>query len=426
MAVLLRLFLHKKMVINITTLILIIATVFTVARFQAVGANSLEPSFITPDVCELDSQSQEFTWSSNDLSVESWVLKAGSYPGTEDYYAGPFLDVTERSHTVSGFPSDGSIAYVSLWYKLDGQSWQYVIKECQTIDLKVPEMIYPNPCELTSQSQEFVWSGEDTNVDRWIFMVGTTEAGWDLFFSGALNASQTSITVNNLPTDGSTAYTRLMYRVPGSNSWQSVLGECSAAEIDVPDDPYFTSHSVDACLFAGNSEFIQWNDNNSDVEQYWLYVGSNRGWADAFNSYSIGKDNSVVATGLPADGRMLHMRLWYRIAGAWGWQDQSCEAWTAPIPPGFTSHDPDNCQFDSSSQVLEWDNNELAGITQYWIYAGDSEGSANIFNSGLLNNMTSLSLDGLPTDGSDVYLRLWFIHEGRWGWTDQVCRSTGA
>ena len=56
-----------------------------------------------------------------------------------------------------------------------------------------------------------MWNANGTAVSEWWLYVGTSPGARDILDSGSLG-SATSMTVNNLPTDGSTVYARLFYR----------------------------------------------------------------------------------------------------------------------------------------------------------------------------------------------------------------------
>ena len=65
------------------------------------------------------------------------------------------------------------------------------------------------------------------------------------------------------------------------------------------------------------SETFTWAANGAAVTEWWLYVGSSAGEHDLHDSGSLDESLSTTVTGLPTDGRTIHVRLWYLIAGSW-------------------------------------------------------------------------------------------------------------
>lgn len=82
----------------------------------------------------------------------------------------------------------------------------------------------------------------------------------------------------------------------------------------------------------------------------------------------------------------------------------------------ITSIDPsDGSTLTTSSQNFSWTG---AGVTEYWLYVGTSAAGQDILNSGSLGTSTSTTVNGIPTDGSAVYVRLWHLEGGNWLNTD--------
>lgn len=69
----------------------------------------------------------------------------------------------------------------------------------------------------------------------------------------------------------------------------------------------------------------------------------------------------------------------------------------------------------AASQNFSWTG---TGVTEYWLYVGTSVAGQDILNSGSLGTLTSTTVNGLPTDGSTVYVRLWHFEGGNWLNTD--------
>ncbi len=68
-----------------------------------------------------------------------------------------------------------------------------------------------------------------------------------------------------------------------------------------------------------------------------------------------------------------------------------------------------------SSQTFTWTAG--SGVTAYWLYVGTTAGSNNLFDLSLGTSL-SATATGLPTNGSTVYVRLWWLLSGSWRFAD--------
>ncbi len=101
--------------------------------------------------------------------------------------------------------------------------------------------------------------------------------------------------------------------------------------------PTITSPTPGTTLPPGGT-FFRWEAGGSNVTEWWIYVGTSPGAADIYDSLSLGTRISDTVNGLPTDGSTVHVRLWYRINGAWPFTDFTYTAFTTPnrlsaLPP---------------------------------------------------------------------------------------------
>jgi hypothetical protein len=81
-------------------------------------------------------------------------------------------------------------------------------------------------------------------------------------------------------------------------------------------------------------------------------------------------------------------------------------------------------QLESSDVYFEFSDNG-ATVDRWWLYVGSSVGSRDYFDSGNLNALNSVTATGLPTDGSTVYVRLWYGQIGvPWSYIDAEYTAT--
>ena len=281
-----------------------------------------------------------------------------------------------------------------------------------------PEITSPTPdiaTVLSGSSETFGWTDGTSGSTLYLY-VGTTLGAKDIFEGGV---SGTSETVSGLPTDGSDVYVRLWWRLSGEVTWNGTNYSYKAATVDViiAATPELTSPTPDiATVLSGSSETFGWTDGTSGSTLY-LYVGTTLGAKDIFEGGVSGTSETV--SGLPTDGSDVYVRLWWRLSGevTWDGTNYSYKAATVDViiaaTPELTSPTPDIATvLSGSSETFGWTDG-TSGSTLY-LYVGTTLGAKDIFEGGVSG--TSETVSGLPTDGSDVYVRLWWRLSGEVTW----------
>ncbi|MHA2101698.1 MAG: hypothetical protein ACW99A_23875 [Candidatus Kariarchaeaceae archaeon] len=178
-----------------------------------------------------------------------------------------------------------------------------------------PAITSPTPgSTLSGYTVTFSWTAGGTAVSAWWVYIGTTTGGWEIYNSGNLG-SNTSLTVNNIPTDGSTVYVRLWYNAGG---WKYMDYEYKASLIDIV-PPKMTLPTPSSTLACGNVTFT-WTKNTTPVTQWWVYVGTTTGGWEIYNSGNLGSNTSLTVNNIPTDGSIVYVRLWY-YSGGWKYMD---------------------------------------------------------------------------------------------------------
>jgi len=265
---------------------------------------------------------------------------------------------------------------------------------------------------LVGDNVTFEWTPGDVTVSQWWLYVGSATGGREYYNSGSLGTSLFE-TVTGLPTNGSTIYVRLWHRE--GSVWRSTDAQYTASAAT---EPAIFSPSAGSTL--RQMETFEWAANGTAVAQWWLYVGSDVGGSDIYNSGSLGTSLFETVTGLPTDGRTVHVRLWYRTNGMWRSVDTQYNAMTAGVP-AITSHAA-GAALTGQGVTFEWAANGES-VSQYWLYVGSSIGSRDIYDSGSLGTQLSHTVSGLPADGSEIHVRLWYRVAGVWRSSDRVFTS---
>jgi glucose/arabinose dehydrogenase len=257
----------------------------------------------------LGGASVPFQWTANGELVDEWWLYAGSIAGGRD-----ILD-TGSLGTATGttilVPTDGRQIHVRLYFRV-GAQWR-LRDFSYTAAMIAPAITSPSPgSTLAGRSVSFSWTANGESVAEWWLYFGSTLGGLDIADSGSLGSS-TGITVN-VPTDGRQVHVRLWYRVGAQ--WRSRDFQYTAALIQ----PAITAPSPGSTL-AGSSVLFSWTSNGFPVTEWWIYAGSAPGGKEYLDSGSLGAALQATLSGLPVGGSIVHLRLWYRIAGLWQFSD---------------------------------------------------------------------------------------------------------
>jgi len=160
---------------------------------------------------------------------------------------------------------------------------------------------------LAGYTDTFSWLSNGTNVAEYWVYVGSESVPTQYGNSRSLSSTTLSYTPTGLPLDGSEVYVTLFWLEEGATEWQSVVYTYTAA---TGDGPAFTSPQSGNTL-ASVSDTFTWTDNDSGATQYWLYLGSDVGAKDYYNSGLLEDVTSeLVQAYLPTDESTVYGRLW--------------------------------------------------------------------------------------------------------------------
>ena len=181
-------------------------------------------------------------------------------------------------------------------------------------DLRAAQMALPQSGDkFISKKVRFQWS-PGVGVTSYRLQIGKTKGGGE--YADVTLSNATSYTVENLPEDGSSVYSRLHSLI--ENKWESgdetylasSGGGARAARILTP--------IVNVQLESSRVEFT-W-DEGANVSEYLLYVGSTPGGAE-FARRSTLKARSAIVENLPGNGQSVFARLYSRLSGGWTYTD---------------------------------------------------------------------------------------------------------
>ncbi len=329
------------------------------------------------------------------LGASQYACWIGSSYGRYDLGAGAYTPGTNTAtFTV---PTDGGPVYVTLWSYINAV-WQrsdYWFITQTGAGNRPARLTSPavNGSTLAGTSTTFNWDAGAGTTSHALW-VGNAPDGYDIY--NALEGAGTSRNVT-LPADCRKIYVTVHSLIGGayqSNSYQFTCANVGnpAATVATP----ATGSSLGSASLA-----LTWNAGTG-VSNYALWVGSTPGAYDLYSG-SEGLNVNKTVTGLPTDGRVLHVTLWSLINGVY----QNNTAWYIGWNNGatqrahLTSH-ASGASLPDAATPFVW--NTGAGVTSYALWVGSTVGGYDLYNA--LEGMNTTRLVTLPTDGRKVYVTL--------------------
>lgn len=381
-------------------------TALTISQFRdSGGGTSCSTAQMTGPTNGATIQSTTtFTWNAGSGIAEYW-LYVGTTPGGNNLLNAS--QGTNLSRTVSNLP--GGNIYVTLWSRCAStgawtqNSYSYVVPAAS----QPAQMTSPvNGSTFTSATATFTWN-TGTGVSQYWLDIGSAQGGTDIY--SVNQGTNLSRTVSVLPTDGRLIFVRLWSLISGvwhfNDYSYRAFTSSSVAITSPPNGSTLSSTSVAFTWSAG-----------SGVSQYWLDVRNAQG--TLIYSASQGTNLSRTVDTLPSDGSQISVRLWWLAGGVWQFRDHTYLTCNG-CGVGITS--PVNgSTFASSSVTFNWTGG--AGVSQYWLDIGNAPGGTNFYSASQGSNL-SRTVSGLPTDGSTIYVRLWWVSGGAWQFKDYSYRA---
>jgi len=236
----------------------------------------------------LASSSATFEWGPYPSATAYW-LEVGSTSGGNNYWQSGTLSATTFSQTVSSLPENGSTVWVDLvvlgrrQLAIHGIVWFNGRINCHAHQSDAKRV------NSSGEQRTFTWqAGADTVSAYWIDE-GSTAGGNNYYQSESLPTTTTSVTVNNLPIDGSEVYVTLYSLVSGT--WLN-------------NPYYFYAFSANSCVstitsptpgstLTAYSDTFSWTVSSNPgcsgvVTGYWLDAGTTASENAYYQSGNIG------------------------------------------------------------------------------------------------------------------------------------------
>jgi hypothetical protein len=263
----------------------------------------------------------------------------------------------------------------------------------------------PPGSTLTGSTVTFIWSPGAGATAYWLDL-GSTAGGNNYFQSGNLGNVLT-VTVSGLPTDGSAVYATLWSNVNGQwiyNEYTyTAAGGSGALGAIVSPQPGST--------LPGTNVTFTWSAG-SGATAYWIDAGSSAGGNQYFQSGNLGNTLSAQVTGLPNNGSTVYVTLYSQINGQWLNNQHTYTAFNQSGSQGVLTTPNPGSMLPGSTVTFGWTAG--SGATAYWLDLGSVAGGNQYFQSGNLGNVLTVTVNGLPTNGTTVYATLYSLVGGQW------------
>jgi len=354
----------------------------------------------------LTSNSANFLWTASSNAMAYWI-DIGSAAGGNNYYSSGSLSTTTFSAAVTTLPTDGSTIYVTLYSLISG-SWVSNAYTFTAYNNAVNKGVITSPSPgstLNGSSVTFNWTAGKGATAYWLDIGGV--AGGNNYYSSGNLGNVLTATVNGLPTNGGPVNVTLYSLVSGqwlSNAYTYTAFNAAAAA------GVITSPANGSTL-SGSSVIFKWTAG-SGASAYWLDIGNAAGGNNYYSSGNLGSVLTTTVNGLPTDGSTVFATLYSLIGGVWTGNAYTYTALNAAGAGGVLTTPTPGSTLTGSSVTFKWTAG--AGASAYWLDVGSTTGGNNYYSSGNLGNVLTTTVNGLPTDGSKVFVTLYSYVGGQW------------
>ena len=264
---------------------------------------------------------------------------------------------------------------------------------------------------FTGPSVTFNWNAA-AGANGYFLHLGSTGVGSDNILNSTEYSSGTVLAnINNLPLNGETIYARMFTDYGGNHVYKDYTFKAASQATITSPTPTTT--------IPDPTVTFSWAAATGSINGYFLHVGTTGVGSDnLLNSaeYST-STTSVTLTNIPAAGGSIYVRLFTDYGGVHEYEDYVYYAPTAAI---MSSPLP-TTTLAGPSATFTWAS-AVGGFNGYFLHVGTTGvGSYDVLNSSEYTNGTgSVTVNGLPTTGGQIYVRLFTDFYGTHVYRDYV------
>jgi hypothetical protein len=128
----------------------------------------------------------------------------------------------------------------------------------------------------------------------------------------------------------------------------------------------------------------------------------------------LGNVLTKTVTGLPTNGSTVYVTLYSMVSGSWLSNAYTYTAYNPAAAGAMLTSPTPGSILTGSSATFQW-NSGTGVATAYWIDVGSNAGGNQYYQSGSLpTSTTSVTVNGLATDASTIYVTLYSLIGGVW------------
>ena len=327
------------------------------------------------------------------------LSEVGALPGGVN-----FVDNGDGTGTLSGTPAGSGT------FAIDFVATNIVSQFDQPFTLTVnpasaPGIYSPaNNSAFNGNTATFQWIAFPSATAYWLD-VGKEQGGNEYFQSNSLAATVLSQTVNSLPSDGSPVWARWYYLLNGG--WQFVDYTYTAFG-GSPTKGMIVTPVPNSTLTSGTVTFA-WTAGTG-ATAYWIDAGNVAGGNQYLQSGNLGNVLTDTVSGLPTNGSTVYVTLYSMVNGQWLSNAYQYTAFNVVAAEGVITSPTPGLPLNSSNVTFTW---TTGSGTAWWLDVGSTAGGSQYSQSGSLNVQTE-TVNGLPEDGSTIYVTLYSLVGGVW------------
>ncbi len=368
---------------------------------------TLQPGLYNPvSGSTLAGNSATFQWYGPSNATAFWI-DVGSTAGGNTYYQSGSLPTSTLSATVGSLPTNGSTVYVTLYWMING-SWVSNAYTYTAFSSNSGPAVMTTPVPgttLSGSTVTFDWTASSSATAYWLD-IGNVAGGNQYYQSGNLGNVLTA-TASGLPTNGGTVYATLYSLIGGT--WMSNAYTYTAYGVTAV--PGVLTTPAPGSTLSGSTVTFDWTAG-SGATGYWLDLGSAAGGNQYYQSGNLGNVLTTTASGLPTNGGTVYATLYSLINGSWISDAYTYTGFNVAASAGVITTPAPGATLSGSSVTFIWTAG--ASATAYWLDVGNIAGGNEYEQSGNIGNVTQLTVNSLPTDGSTVYATLYSMIDGAW------------
>ena len=181
----------------------------------------------------------------------------------------------------------------------------------------------------------------------------------------------------------------------------------------------FTQPTI-GTLAASEINF-EWSIPDS-ATQYDLILGTRGYGSDDIRDSNRIANNNFDAFGLPDDGGSVYARLWTFTNNEWRYDDYRCPAYSINQEAAEIRSPVPGSTLATSSATFRWD--WPTGASEFNLEIGtQGAGSDDIRSSQVFSDSNSLTVNNLPENEENIYVRLWTNKNG-WSYNDYQYKAS--